>query len=150
MPLHNPQTLRDALRELVLAYGTLNEHRRPCDTPLSTPHAWALLELRTRGAMTVTALSERLHIDRTNVSRLCTKMETLGELERVGHPEDGRAKLVALTTKGARVAQGVDEASLGFFGELALGLDEDVEPITAALNALTKALRDAARSGETP
>ncbi|MCP4504393.1 MAG: MarR family transcriptional regulator [Deltaproteobacteria bacterium] len=35
-------------------------------------------------------LAEKLAIDRTNVSRLCQRMERAGELTRAVHPQDAR------------------------------------------------------------
>lgn len=135
-----PSHLRDALREVVLAYGLLNLPRRPCGTTMTAPHAWALLELDARGAMTVGALAKRLRIDRTNVSRLCVKMEKLQEVERAAHPEDGRATMVRLTHQGERAAQGVNASSLRFFERLSQNLGDDTASVVSSLTTLCQAL----------
>ncbi len=133
--------LRDAVRCLVVAHGALEETRRPCGTPLSIPHAYALLELLHHGApMTVSELAAKLAIDRTNVSRLCVRMEEAGDLERAAHPDDGRARALRLTAKGRRVAQGVDDQSAQHFGRLAKRLGDDVGEVVAALNRLSDAM----------
>jgi|SRR5690554_121143 len=134
------RALRDALRRLFVAHGTLDQTRRPCGTPLTTPHAWALLELRAAGALTTTALAERLKLDRTNVSRLCTRMEASGEVERVAHPQDGRARLVSLTAKGARLAASVDLASAEHFAAIVGQLQADTTGVVETLNTLTRAI----------
>lgn len=138
----NARALRDALRRLLVAHGTLDEARRPCGTPLSASHAWALLELVDASPMTVTALAERLNIDRTNVSRLCTRMEALGEVERVAHPGDGRARLVKLTERGERLAHTVDRSSTGHFDRVLDRLDRDVAGVIDALETLTRAMSE--------
>lgn len=52
----------------------------------SIPHAYALLELLHHGEpMTVSELAAHLAIDRTNVSRLCARMEEAGQLAREPH-----------------------------------------------------------------
>lgn len=137
---NNARALRDALRRLIVAHGTLNEAQRPCGTPLATSHAWALLELHHSGPMTVTALAERLNIDRTNVSRLCARMEADGDVERIDHPEDGRARLVKLTRKGKRLAAMVDRSSAEHFTTVLSRLDADVVGIIQCIDTLTRAL----------
>jgi putative acetyltransferase len=81
------------------------------------PHAWTLLELK-NGPLTVNHLAERLNIDRTNVSRLCIKMEDLGEIRRIPNPEDGRSKVLELTEKGSRLANQVDRSSAEHFSRV--------------------------------
>lgn len=134
------RALRDAVRRLIVAHGVLDEGRRPCGTPLSAPHAWALLELRERGALTVTALAGRLQIDRTNVSRLCARMEAAGDVERVAHPLDGRARLVRLSRKGRRLAAAVDAASAEHFAAVAGRLGAEVAGVVRTLEALERAM----------
>ncbi len=133
--------LRDAVRYLMVAHGALEETRRPCGTPLSIPHAYALLELLHHGeAMTVSELAATLAIDRTNVSRLCARMEEAGDLERAPHPDDGRARALRLTAKGRKVAQSVDEQSAYHFGRLAKRLGDDVGDVVSALKRLSDAM----------
>lgn len=133
--------LRDAVRHLVVAHGALNEARRPCGTPLSVPHAYALLELMRPGEpMTVSELATKLAIDRTNVSRLCARMEEAGDLDRESHPDDGRARALRLTAKGKKVAQSVDDQSALHFGRLAKRLGDDVSDVVSALNRLSDAM----------
>ena len=73
------RALRDALRRLMVEHGALDDSCRPCGAALSLPHAHALLELLVApGPVTVSQLAQRLRIDRTNVSRLCARMEALG------------------------------------------------------------------------
>ncbi|GAA1602698.1 MULTISPECIES: MarR family winged helix-turn-helix transcriptional regulator [Kribbella] len=42
-----------------------------------------------------------LGLDKSTVSRGITQLENLGLIERVGDPDDGRARLLRLTTSGA-------------------------------------------------
>ena len=139
-PDNQPRALRDALRRLLVAHGALNEAQRPCGTPLTMSHAWALLELRDAGPMTATALAERLNIDRTNVSRLCARLELDGEVERIPHPHDGRARLVKLTDEGERLAATVDRTSTDHFALVLGRLDADMTGVIELLVALTRAM----------
>ncbi|GAA1717967.1 MarR family winged helix-turn-helix transcriptional regulator [Kribbella sp. NPDC056951] len=46
-------------------------------------------------------VAQALGLDKSTVSRGITQLETLGLLERVGDPDDGRARLLKLTELGA-------------------------------------------------
>lgn len=133
--------LRDAVRHLVVAHGALEEARRPCGTELPIPHAYALLELLHHDEpMTVSELAAKLAIDRTNVSRLCVRMEEAGELARELHPEDGRARALRLTARGKKLARAVNEQSASHFERLAKQLGGSVGEVVAALDRLSKAM----------
>jgi len=105
------------------------------------PHAYALLELRAAGPMSVSELAQRLSIDRTNVSRLCQRMQARGELLRAAHPQDGRAVLVRLSAKGQRAADAVDAASAQHFQRVIERLDADADAVLHALERRAQALR---------
>lgn len=140
--------LRDAVRHLVVAHGALEELRRPCGAELSIPYAYALLELLHHGEpMTVSELAANLAIDRTNVSRLCARMEEAGHLVREPHPEDGRARALRLTTRGKKLARAVDEQSAGHFERLAKQLGGSAGEVVAALERLSEAMVVAEEDG---
>lgn len=137
------RALRDALRRLIVEHGALDEACRPCGAALSLPHAHALLELRAAPRpLTVGALARRLRIDRTNVSRLCAKLEALGHLERSPDPDDGRAWALSLTREGRALAAQVDRASLAHFRRLAERLEGALPELVDALERLRAAIRD--------
>lgn len=46
-------------------------------------------------------VAQALGLDKSTVSRGITQLENLGLIERVGDPDDGRARLLRLTTVGA-------------------------------------------------
>lgn len=144
------RNLRDATRQLLLAHGALDDARRPCGTPLSMPHAYALVELLGAGPLTVTALAERLSIDRSNVSRLCTRLEELGELTRERHPTDGRAWLVRLTRRGERTARALDVSSAAHFERVMARLGGEASQVVAALMLLGDALEQSKRASTQP
>lgn len=140
-PQMQARSLREATRELLLAYGALDEARRPCGTPLSTPHAYALIELLHQGPMSVAALASRLNIDRTNVSRLCMRMEREGELRREADPQDRRVRRLRLTERGELAARKVDAQSAAHFERVMGSLEQDSAEIIGALRTLAAAMR---------
>lgn len=133
--------LRDAVRHLVLAHGVLDEAKRPCGTELSMTYAYALLELLHHDQpMTVSELAAKLVIDRTNVSRLCARMEEAGDLAREAHPGDGRARALRLTARGRKAAKSVDASSAHHFARIARRLGGSTAPIVEALESLSRAM----------
>ncbi len=108
---------------------------------MSLPNAHALIELLHAGeAMTVSELASRLAIDRTNVSRLCARMEDAGELARRAHPEDGRARVLVLTARGKKLARSVDDSSAAHFARIAGVLGDETSRIIESLELLESAL----------
>ena len=135
--------LREAWRRAIVAHGTLEEAKRPCGTPLKTSHAYALLEmLRHSGSMTVSDLASCLAIDRSNVSRLCIRMEKAGEIERHEYSDDGRACALTLTAAGRRLARSVDEASTEHFLTLSQRLGDSSKQVIEALRLLQQAMTE--------
>jgi DNA-binding MarR family transcriptional regulator len=67
-------------------------------------------------------LGQALHIDKSNVARLCRRMERAGHLVQNRSAEDGRARLLSLTTIGQRVAKNVEGSSRDRFQRLMSGI----------------------------
>jgi len=135
------RALRDALRKLLVASRALDPGQRPCGAPMSLPHAHALLSLlRSPEPLSVTELARSLHIDRSNVSRLCARMEQLGEVQRSADPTDRRSTRVQLTDSGHQLATQVDARSAQHFAHILGELGESSDTVLDALNQLTDAL----------
>lgn len=141
--LAEARELRDATRAVIMAQASLEPLRRPCGTTLTIPHAWALLELRASPGLSVLELADRLNIDASNVSRLCVRMESSGELRRETCPRDRRAKRLKLTAKGRKVAQRVDAASAKHFATVWKELGDAAPAAVDALEHVARALRAA-------
>ena len=130
------------MRRLLVAHRALDGERRPCGAPMSAAHAHALLTLREATApMSISALARTVNIDRTNVSRLCARMEELGEVERSAHPSDGRSRLIVLTTRGQKLAAHVDTTSAQHFEAVVEALGEHTPGVLDALTRLADALQ---------
>ncbi|MGW6278108.1 MarR family winged helix-turn-helix transcriptional regulator [Kribbella sp. NPDC055071] len=62
------------------------------------------IELGTAGGgagVRASDVAQALGLDKSTVSRGMTQLENLGLIERIGDPDDGRARLLRLTTTGA-------------------------------------------------
>jgi DNA-binding MarR family transcriptional regulator len=67
-------------------------------------------------------LGKALHIDKSNVARLCAKLVESGHARQRPSESDGRSRMVSLTAEGKRLARDVDAASHARFGAVLAGL----------------------------
>jgi DNA-binding MarR family transcriptional regulator len=144
-PAHpDAERLRAAVHAFVRSFGLLAD-QTPCGKPIPVSCAHALLFLLEAGRRderpTQQRLGSALRIDKSNVARLCAKMERAGHLVQRRSSEDGRSRLLALTARGRRLAEQVDCASRERFSRL---LDATPEPLRASLSASLEALAAAA------
>jgi DNA-binding MarR family transcriptional regulator len=140
------EQLRVAVQGFVRSFGLLASDQTPCGTPISTSYAHALVVLFERGRhgerSTQQELGEALGIDKSNVARLCAKMQRAGHVTQERSATDGRARLLALTAAGRRLAERVQAVSRDRFAQLlaALPSDETRASVVAALQALNGAI----------
>ncbi len=73
---------------------------------------------RKRELATQRELGRALGIDKSNVARLCRRMESAGHLVQSRSADDGRERLLSLTTRGTRVAKNVERSSRDRFRRL--------------------------------
>lgn len=134
--------LREQLKLFMRLFGLHQQHQTPCGESLSVPHAHSLMRLReAESGLRISELGEHLNIDKSNVSRLCRRMEEAGHIERRPCPEDGRAKRLWLTDEGRRLAAQLDRSSLERFSRILEVVDADEAPkVIEALQTLNSAL----------
>lgn len=117
------QALRALLQGTIRSFGLLAVDTTPCGEPLAVSHAHALMTLL-EGARRGSEPGQRelgaaLGIDKSNVARLCRRMEEAGHLRQTRSRSDGRARLLHLTARGRRMAEAVERASQDRFDVLA-------------------------------
>lgn len=108
-PEQSPTGVADIEQELV----TLSRRVRAFHTRIATqvhpglePAAYGLMALlHDTGPLRGSELVERLGLDKSTVSRQVAQLVALGMAERVADPEDGRARVVSLTERGAEQIQ---------------------------------------------
>ena len=137
--------LRSRVESFVRRFGLLRDTETPCGQPLRLSHALALtvlLERKGRAAQTRQKdLAEALGLDKSSVARLCRRMEQAEHVVQVRSEDDGRARDVVLTAKGARAARGVDAASRARFERVLAAMPRGERPrVLAALEVLNDAL----------
>lgn len=145
------QRLRGAVQQFVRAFGLLSSDQTPCGEPVAPSHAHALMLLLEAGRadqrVSQQALASALGIDKSNVTRLCTKLERLGHIDQARPAEDGRVRQVGLTAQGRRVAERIEAASRARFRDVleALPSAAEREDAIAAVQRLNDAIELVAR-----
>jgi DNA-binding MarR family transcriptional regulator len=132
---------RAAFHALIRRFGLLDTAQTPCGQPLSVTQAHALMELLHRGTLRQGELAAVLGLSKSAVSRLVRGLERHAWVTRTPDPEDGRARRLALSVKGRRLARRLDQASLERFGTMiARVAPEQRAQLHAVLEALHAAI----------
>jgi DNA-binding MarR family transcriptional regulator len=107
------ERLRALVQTFVRSFGLLVTKETPCGHAVSPSYAHALMLLlrRERQRTSQSDLGAMLGIDKSNVARLCARMERARHIVQQRPPEDGRGRLVRLTRGGTSMAQRIEAAS---------------------------------------
>lgn len=112
-----------------------------------TAEQWgAILVLLNSEAMTQGQLGERLHLEKSSVSRLTDRLEKRGWISRMNDPDDSRQKIVSPTRQArdtvehcAVIARDIlEEAQAGMTGEEMLTLRALLSRLVSNLRDMTK------------
>jgi len=147
--------LRQLVQGFVRSFGLLVTSETPCGLPIAPSYAHALMVLlehaESSPPMSQADLERILGIDKSNVTRLCSRMVAAGHVVQERAPNDGRSRLVNLTATGRRLAERVEQASRERFGRIVAALPRDqrstVFESLAALNEAVESLRDEGEPG---
>jgi len=91
-----------------------------------TSEQWgAIIILLNEGAMTQGQLGERLHLEKSSVSRLTDGLERRGWIVRTKDPNDSRQRLVTPTPKALDTAEYCATIARGIHEEAQLGMNVD-------------------------
>jgi len=114
--------LRRLIQTFIRSIGLLAGDQTPCGQPLPVSHAHALMVLLEaageRESLTQRELGLALGIDKSNVTRLCSRMVRAGHVVQRRPDDDGRARHLSLTPAGAKVATTVERSSHARFQRL--------------------------------
>jgi DNA-binding MarR family transcriptional regulator len=109
-------------------------------TGLSMPQFSILMQLHHRGPCGMSEISERFDISAAAASQLVDKLVHAGYLERAEDPNDRRAKLLTLSTKGKELIQQGTEERYRWMDDLTSKLNVgERAKVVEALNILTEA-----------
>ncbi|WP_288531594.1 MarR family winged helix-turn-helix transcriptional regulator [uncultured Secundilactobacillus sp.] len=125
-------TIRQFNREYVQLLGVLD--RRVFDTELPFPEARILLMIFEQQSIRPIDVAAALSVDKGYVSRLIRQLEAKQFVKKVPSAQDGRSKLLQLTSAGVALAQQIDADSNAQIARLFDPLT--VEDKKAALQAI--------------
>jgi DNA-binding MarR family transcriptional regulator len=111
-------------------------------TGLSMPQFSILMQLHYKGACGMSAISERFDVSAAAASQLVDKLVQAGYIERTEDPSDRRAKLLKLSTNGAKLVEDGIQERYRWMDELTSRLSAAEQTmISEALTLLTEAAR---------
>ena len=111
-------------------------------TGLSMPQFSILMQLHYKGACGMSAISERFDVSAAAASQLVDKLVQAGYIERTEDPSDRRAKLLKLSTNGAKLVEDGIQERYRWMDELTSRLSAaEQTKISEALTLLTEAAR---------
>jgi DNA-binding MarR family transcriptional regulator len=116
------ERLRSLMQSFFRDFGLLAANETPCGHPIPVSYAHALMVLlerrRERAPTSQANLGEALGIDKSNIARLCRRMEDAGHATQTRDPADGRGRLVELTDAGVTIARQIERASRARFRKI--------------------------------
>ena len=133
-------TAEDALMRLMLAAGRRFRSRIDGDT-VDPSQAALLYTLKCHGAMRLGDIAEAMQLDASTVSRHVQQLGDHGFIDREPDPEDGRARIIALSRAGAASLKKTFDQRRAFISSaLADWSDADRERLRQDLTRLTTSL----------
>ena len=94
--------LEAAVADLVRVYQ-FRDRDQICCHDISVTQCYALETLVAHGPMRLSALAERLFLDKSTISRVVTTLVRKGYVEQRADPTDGRATTLSATRQGERL-----------------------------------------------
>lgn len=116
------KSLRQELRSMCRLLGRLERNEDDQGSTLPNSYSQAIVILLDYHVSdrrpTLSDLVDLLAIDKSNVTRLCQRLEESGYIELKRDPKDRRAKRIHLTPEGVTFAKEVDASSLELFSNI--------------------------------
>jgi len=99
-----------------------------------TAQQWGAIIILLNGeAMTQGQLGERLHLEKSSVSRLTNGLEKRGWIERTTDPNDSRQRIVTPTPKALETAERCATTARAILAEAQRGMTEDEMSVLRSL-----------------
>lgn len=98
------RALQDQMIALIRAFGLHRPDTTPCGQPVTIAEAHALLELQRDEPLSQQELGQRLHLEKSTVSRLVRLLEGREWIIRTRSEMDARVVKLRLSTEGQAAA----------------------------------------------
>lgn len=105
----------EVMRSLRRVVKALHEYSMSVEKQvgLTGPQLWALWELNRAGALSLKALSARMHLDPSTVTGVVDRLQRRDLVARATDPEDRRRVVLSLTPEGADLLRGAPHPAQG-------------------------------------
>ena len=120
-----------------LLSNLLAQHLRDAGIDLTAEQWGAIIVLHNGEAMTQGQLGERLHLEKSSVSRLINGLERRGWLARTQDPNDSRQRIVTLTSMALETAERCATIARAILEDAQRGLTEEEMLILRSLLSRT-------------
>lgn len=135
--------MQSSLVSLVRGFGLHHPEQTPCGQAVAVAEAHTLMELMQTQPLSQSALSKRLSLEKSTVSRLLTGLEKRGWIERDRNPADRRIVEIQLTDIGKQAANTLSDARQLKFDQVLSAIPESRrDDVIDALNVLVEAIRE--------
>jgi MarR family transcriptional regulator, 2-MHQ and catechol-resistance regulon repressor len=134
----DPRLAADA-RELQTVLSDLmrvvqfRDRDRICCHDVSVTQCYALRAVLRRGPLTLNELAAELYLDKSTASRVVKALAEKGYLERLPHPDDGRAVLLVITEAGRRLHSAIERELQAEVETLVADFEPEVRRALASL-----------------
>lgn len=143
-PMHAVTSLM-RVQQLVLA--RLDGILRPHGLTFARYEALVLLVFSSRGSLPLGKMGERLQVHPTSVTSIVRRLAAAGLIDRLPHPEDGRAVLAQITDQGrALVERATRDLVAASFGLETLD-EEQLRELSEILRPIRASAGDFAQDG---
>ena len=139
--------LQAAVSELVRVYQ-FRDRDRICCHDISVTQCYALEALAEQGPMRLSALAERMFLDKSTTSRVASTLVKKGYVEQRADPADGRATALHVSTSGRQLYRRITGDLIEQQKALLQDLDPEVrEGVVKVIRSLARAADSRFRSG---
>jgi MarR family 2-MHQ and catechol resistance regulon transcriptional repressor len=139
--------LHAAVAELVRVYQ-FRDRDRICCHDISVTQCYALETLVEHAPMRLSALAERLFLDKSTTSRVIATLVKKGYVEQRADEADGRASALHVTASGRRLYKRINDDLIEQQKQLLHDLDPDVrDGVVKVIRGLARAADSRFRSG---
>ena len=139
--------LQAAVSELVRVYQ-FRDRDRICCHDISVTQCYALEALAEHGPMRLSALAERMFLDKSTTSRVTTTLVKKGYIEQRADAADGRAADLHVTASGRRLYRRITDDLVEQQKALLQDLDPEVrDGVVKVIRGLARAADSRFRSG---
>ena len=144
---HDAVALHEAVADLVRVYQ-FRDRDRICCHDVSVTQCYALETIVEHGPMRLSALADRLFLDKSTTSRVVSTLVRKGYVEQRADARDGRATTLSATRQGQRLCARITDDLVEQQKQLLQDLDPEVRAgVVQVLRWLARAADARFRSG---